>query len=220
MSINLNLNIQKARRAIKKVTVDAQNLNSILERHFKGWMLRLRDSKGRFITETARNRILLAELEAKNKEVQEEIQITISQAALVDQIIKKEKQDVDRLKAYANQQFQEMEIGTSQALSALRRVATFSSYVFQFLGETTGQVLSLLAETITLTIQTAQYILQLDIATAFASPWRAAFTLATVGIRLALIGMLMLMTAQISVYRQQVSTQMNAAVGAFRIITI
>lgn len=220
MAINLSLNVQKAQKAVRKVTVDAQHLNEVIEQHFRGWMLRLRDARGRLISNVERDKILLEQLAEKQKEIKKEVQITIAEAGIIEQIIQKERREIETTKQFAKAQLKEMEVETARVLSTMRRVATFSSYVFQFLGETTGQILSMLAETITLTVQTAQFILQLDVATAFASPWRAAFTLATVGIRLALIGMLMLMSVQISVYKQQVSSRINAAVGAMRIITV
>ncbi len=106
------------------------------------------------------------------------------------------------------------------ALAGLRRTAAFGTYVFQAMGFGVGQTLSLLAETATLAVQTKRHILELDIAESFASPWKAALTVGTIAVRLALLASLGIIIAQTADTQRKASQEFNSLVGAMRIITI
>ncbi len=174
------------------------------------------------------NDAIMRELEFRTENIDDAIEIHRTKLTLIDEFVTLEQARIEAEEAKLatlNQKVEqvktEMEIISSTGLANIRRTAAFGTYIFQALGAGVGQTLTLLAETISLTIETAQAINALDIANiAKGGPITAAVTLGSIGLRLALIGSLLFLTMQIATQKQKVSQEFQSVVGAMRILTI
>lgn len=213
--IDISIDISKAEALVGKALQDTVKLDKKVDNvefRIDQAARKILVEQDRFEAVDARAEVLMktmGEIQATGQAFKEEIdKIKVD---LVETEGKKDKLSVE-----VEETKKKFEIINSHTLATMRRTAAFGTYIFQALGVGVGQYLSLLAETLTLTIETAQLILNLELS----SPFTAAIAIGTIGVRLALIASLIYINARIAVFRQKVSSESQAWVGAMRIITI
>ncbi|KKN58860.1 hypothetical protein LCGC14_0547670 [marine sediment metagenome] len=116
---------------------------------------------------------------------------------------------------------QAIEVANSRALANFRRTAAFGTYIFQAIGASLGQTLTLLAETVSLAVETAHMMNRVALSAALTGgPVAAVLFAGGIIIRLALIAGLLYLQVQILNHKNRVDQEFQSLVGALRIITI
>lgn len=170
---------------------------------------------------------LMDELDIRAGNIDDEIQFHRVQQNLIEEKKQEhskalEQQRVEQEKIAREQERIDTQIksSVSSGLSALRRTAAFGTYIFQAIGFSIGQSLTLLAETVSLTIETAQVINALEFVEGTTNPVLFALKAGGIAVRLGLIALLVALQAMIINEKQKVSQEFNSIVGAMRIITL
>ena len=215
------------------ISLDNSQADSILAKTLRG-VEKVEDRTEKLVVEVdkfqiamEKNEQIIATLEAKGEDLNDTIAFhqayvkeldnqtsivvgEVRQAAVEEEaFVKKAERDIAKVQA-----------ASSSAISNIRRGAALGTYVFQAIGFGIGQSLSLLAETVALTIETAKWGGELDTVTAFSNPLSAVLFLGSAAARVALIAGLIYTQLIILRNKDAVSAQFNAIVGGLRILTI
>ncbi len=170
---------------------------------------------------------LMDELEIRTKGVDDEIQFHRIQQNLIEErknehtkALEQQRTEQEKISREQERIDTQIKSSISSGLSALRRTAAFGTYIFQAIGFSIGQSLTLLAETVSLTIETAQVINALEFVEGTTNPVLFALKAGGIGVRLGLIALLIALQGMIISEKQKVSQEFNSIVGAMRIITL
>ncbi len=173
----------------------------------------------------------MRELEARTKGIDDTLEINSMRIRVLDEftainerIIQAQEAKQEKLKIESKKIDEAIIAANNRALANLRRTAAFSTYIFQAMGVGIGQSLTLLAETVSLTVETARLIQQTSlfeagISAALGNPATFVF-LAGLAVRAALIASLIFLNVQIVTKKNKFNAEFQNIVGAMRILTI